>query len=72
MQLMPRLFVGKHRELRRPTNVVDQALMNRIETARQRLLAEGKQVKPIRTANQSERPLLPYRPSIRPVSLHES
>jgi hypothetical protein len=72
MQFMPRLFVGKHQELRRPMNVVDEALMKRIEAARQRLLSEGKQVKPIRTANQPERPQLPYRPSIRLSSLHSS
>jgi hypothetical protein len=72
MQFKPRLFVGKHQELRRPMNVVDDALMKRIEAARQRLLLEGKQVKPIRTANQPERPMLPYRPSIRPANLHSS
>jgi hypothetical protein len=72
MQLMPRLFVGKHRELRRPMNVVDEALMKRIEDAREQLIREGKQVKPIRTSNHPERPPVPYRPSIRFPGVHSS
>jgi hypothetical protein len=62
MQLIPRLFVGGHRELRRPVNVVDEALMRRIEDARERLHLEGKDVKAVRETNRHERQRLPYRP----------
>lgn len=47
MHLIPRLFIGGHRELRRPENPIDQALMERLEEARQRLRLEGRDVKPL-------------------------
>jgi len=49
MQLIPRIFIGGHRELRRPENHVDQALMERLEEARERLRREGRDVKPLRS-----------------------
>jgi len=49
MQLIPRLFIGGHRELRRPENDVDQSLMERIEEARERLRREGRDIKPLRS-----------------------
>lgn len=55
MQFMPRLFIGGHRELRRPENIVDESLMARIEEARRRLSLEGKDVKPVLTAPEPER-----------------
>ena len=55
---LTRLFIGGHRELRRPTNVVDESLMRRIEEARDRLRLEGKEVRPVRTVGEREaRPL---------------
>ena len=56
---MTRLFIGGHRELRRPMNVVDESLMKRIEDARRRLRLEGKDVKPLRDSLHSERPNAP-------------
>ncbi len=47
MHLVPRLFIGGYRELRRPENPVDQALMERLAEARQRLRLEGRDVKPL-------------------------
>lgn len=47
MQLIPRLFIGGHRELRRPENNVDQSLMERLEEARERLRREGRDIKPL-------------------------
>ncbi len=52
----PRLFIGGYRELRRPVNVVDESLMARIEAARRRLQLEGKDIKPVRTVRELERP----------------
>jgi len=49
MQLIPRIFIGGHRELRRPKNPVDEALMERLEEARQRLRLEGRDIKPLRS-----------------------
>lgn len=57
MQLIPRLFIGGHRELRRPQNHVDQALMERLEEARQRLRLEGRDVKPLLNLRISEEPM---------------
>lgn len=53
---MPRLFIGGHRELRRPVNIVDESLMARIEEARHRLELEGKDIKPVRFVRRLERP----------------
>ena len=39
-----RLFVGGYQELRRPTNVVDESLISRIDKARERLRLQGKDV----------------------------
>src|SRR5690606_21556767 len=47
MHLVPRLFIGGYRELRRPENPVDQALMERLAEARQRLRLEWRYVKPL-------------------------
>lgn len=46
--ILSRLFIGGHREIRRPTIQVDETLMQRIEQARERLRIEGKEVRPIR------------------------
>jgi hypothetical protein len=46
MQLS-RLFVGGYQELRRPTNVVDESLMSRIDKARDDLRRQGKDVTPV-------------------------
>lgn len=54
MQRKPRLFIGGHRELRRPVNTVDESLMKRIDDARQRLRLEGKDVKPLLNGSSCE------------------
>lgn len=53
MRLIPRLLLGGHRELKRPANVVDEALMQRIEEVRQDLRIKGIDVKPLRAARPS-------------------
>ncbi|HEY8519999.1 MAG TPA: hypothetical protein VIN61_07970 [Gammaproteobacteria bacterium] len=71
MQLIPRLFVGGYRELRRPVNEVDEALMRRIEEAHRRLRLAGKDIKPVRRAayavSRSGRGTAAVRPSHDPV-----
>lgn len=54
MQFKPRLFIGKHRELRRPENVVDESLIARMEEARRRLKIEGKDIKPVLTVRERQ------------------
>lgn len=51
-----RLFIGGYRELRRPVNVIDESLMRRMEQARERLLREGKEARPVRIAGHHSRP----------------
>ena len=41
---LSRLFVGGYEEIRRPVIPVDESLVDRIDRARQRLVAEGKEV----------------------------
>jgi len=53
---MRRLFIGGYRELKRPVNIVDESLMARIQEARRRLQLEGKEIKPVRTVRQIQRP----------------
>ena len=61
MQLKPRLFIGGHREIRRPENVVDEALMQRLEDVRSRLRLKGKDVKPLREPIRGEQQLMSQR-----------
>jgi|GEM_PF-3376614 hypothetical protein len=53
MRLIPRLLLGGHRELKRPANVVDEALMQRIEEVRRDLRIKGIDVKPLRASRPS-------------------
>jgi hypothetical protein len=39
-----KLFIGGYQEIRRPVNVVDESLMNRIDEAREQLRLQGKDV----------------------------
>ena len=56
---LTRLFIGGHREIRRPIHVVDESLMRRIEEARERLRREGKEVRPVRTLGERQARAVP-------------
>ncbi len=51
---LSRLFVGGYEEIRRPVIPVDESLIDRIEKARQRLVAEGKEVVSVRVTRRAE------------------
>lgn len=54
------MFIGKHTELARPVNPVDENLMRRIAEAKQRLIERN--IEPV--------PLLRVKPTVRPVHAH--
>jgi hypothetical protein len=45
--MFSKLFIGGHYELKRPVNVVDNSLVQRMQEAGRRLRAEGKDVTPV-------------------------